>query len=109
MALQTIRHGARIDVATSDEVRNAVAAARAVATEGTRLFHIEKGVVSLDGTGAGNRSIDISPQYDWICERVTIQANPAAAALVLLSENQIQPTDLREVIQLGTVGMYSDG
>lgn len=107
MAVQTIRHGGKISAATPEEVSNIFARERAERV--TQAYHREKGIVQLDATGAGSKSIDVSAQYDWIMERVTVSTNPAAGALIGIYENQIQNSDLLEIIQLGTAGLYSDG
>jgi hypothetical protein len=72
-----------------------------------------KGAITLNASGAGYTSINVQGQYDWILERVTISGAGAANALVTLYENEAtaggaDPADTLEVIQLGSVGIYSD-
>jgi len=103
---QTIRHGATVNTATPTEVAQIIAAALQRRTDLT--YHQEKGTIALNASGAGTISLRTPRLYGWLMQRVAIYANPAAAALILIYENDPTPADLREVIQLGTAGLYSD-
>lgn len=109
MARQRISHGSEINTATPEEVAAIVATAmdRKQVTEYRRL----KGIINLDASGNGqSRPAEnkIPSQFDILLERVTIGGAGAVSALVVVYENQVQDSDLLEVIQLGTVGKYSD-
>lgn len=103
---QRITHGATIDAATPAEVAHIFTESRE--SRQIEEHHREKGTIQLNAAGAGQGSLNVSSEYDWMCERVTLVANPAAAALVAFYESQQLPADLLEVIGLGGVGMYSD-
>lgn len=100
---QRIVHGGTIEAATHDEIGQAVA--RAFELSAVEDYERKKGVIALDGTGAGVATLAVSAQYDWLMERVTLTG---ANALVQIFENSQQGTDLLEVVQLGAAGLYSD-
>lgn len=106
---QRIAHGADIEAATPKEIADIIAAAfdRKAPSEYRRL----KGIVNLNASGAGQTAVAdllVPSQYDLLLERIALGGNGAANALVVIYENQAQDTDLLEVVQLGTVGKYSD-
>jgi len=103
---QTIRHNSTVDAATPREVAEIIAAA--FQRREDLSYHQEKGSISLNASGAGTFALRTGRLYGWLMQRVAITANPAAAALILMYENDPAPSDLREVIQLGTAGLYSD-
>ena len=100
----TIRHGGTLETATPAEVETIVS--RYAPSSGGQQFHREKGAINLDAGGAGSAALDVSPQFDWILERLT--ATAAANGLVQLFENNNSPADLLEVAQLSAAGLYSD-
>lgn len=103
---QRIAHGATIDTATPDEVAALIAGA--FDRRDDYDFKREPGTVNLDANGNGTKTLHLTRQYAWLCERVALTTQPAAAALIALYHNQVQGSDLAEVVQLGAAGMYSD-
>lgn len=103
---QEIRHGATLETATPAEVARIVAAE--LDTRQVTDYTRRKDIITLDGTGAGQAKLNVSSQYDWRLERITIAGAGAVSALVEFYENQIAPLDLLEVVQLGATGLYSD-
>jgi hypothetical protein len=106
---QIIRHNATIDSATPQEIAEILASQKQETSVDT--YSRIKGTIALNANGAGqsnNADLNVSSQYDWSMERITIGGAGAVNALVAVYENQAQPTDMLEVIQLGTAGLYSD-
>lgn len=104
---QRIVHGATIETVTPDEVA-AILRANTPKTRGAQ-YHTDKVSVQLDGTGAGQARIATTREYSRRLQRVAVKATPLAAALCLIYDNSTEDGDLREVIQLGIAGLYSDG
>lgn len=71
-------------------------------------FHRHRGAMQLNAAGAGSDSEDVPGQHDWIMERITVAGAGAVSALIQIFENDTSPTNLLEVIQMGTAGLYSD-
>jgi hypothetical protein len=107
MARFDLRPGATIETVTPDELDTAITVA--LDARAVEDYTRRKDIITLDGNGAGSTVELVSPQYDWRIERVTLGGAGAAGALVQIYENQQNPMDLLEVIQLGTAGIYSDG
>lgn len=108
MAEQRIVHGLTLDVATPAEV--AAIVSRELDKRTGDDYTRRPGVVQLNAAGFGNASEDVSPRYNWVCERITIGGNGAPNALVQLFENDSNSTaNLLEVVQVGVGGLYSDG
>lgn len=104
---QIIKHGAEIDAATPAEVA-AIFAKQADRSVNQRYFRYRE-AMTLDSNGNGTHyARHVSGEYDWIMERISATATPAAAALLALYENEPDSSTLLEVIQLGTVGVYTD-
>lgn len=107
---QRISHGADIDTATPAEVAGIVAAA--FERKRPSEYHRSKGIINLTAAGAGTtqgQDVIVPPQYDMLLERVTIGGGGAPSALICIYENHdSSDADLLEVIQMGTVGKYSD-
>lgn len=103
---QRIAHGNAIDAATPGEIADIIAAAFDRQTDYD--YHREPGTVNLDANGDGSVTKHLTRQYAWLCERIAVTTQPAAAAIVALYHNQVQGSDLAEVISLGAAGMYSD-
>lgn len=101
---QMIAHGGFIDAVTPTEL--ATALARGQDRQDDVSWRIFKGAVILDATGAGTTAEKTPRMYDVILERITITG--AVNGLIGIYENQVNGADLREIISLGTAGMYSD-
>jgi hypothetical protein len=98
---------------TSDPKGFAVMFAKVMEEITNERYFRRKGAISLNVSGAGYASINVQGQYDWRLERITLAGAGAPSALVTLYENEStpgvsDPSDTLEVIQLGTVGLYSD-
>lgn len=111
MARQKIVHGAEIDTVTPQELAEVIA--KAFEEKRPEQYHRIRGIVNLDANGNGqnrppDESINVPPQYDLLLERVVIGGVGAVNSVVCLYENQVQDTDLLEVIQMGAAGRYSD-
>lgn len=110
MPKQRIAHGQTIDTASTEEIAELLA--QAFSQQRPLEYRRFKNVINLDGTGTGlTKAADIlvPSQYDLLLERVTIGGPGAVGAVVTIYENQVQDTDLLEVIgPIGAVGKYSD-
>lgn len=102
---QRISHGATIDAATPDEVARLIAAA--FDTQRDYDYHREMGAINLDASGNGSASLYMTRQYAWLMDRVALTAG--GPALIGFYNHQQQGSDLIEIVQLGSAGMYSDG
>lgn len=102
---QQIKPGATLDIPTTQEM--AVMIAGAFDSQRGDTYRRLKGSIQLDGTGAGTDSINVkAPRlYDIILERVSCTG---VNALFQFFENQNNPSDLLEVVQVGAAGLYSD-
>lgn len=104
---QLLKHGATIEAATPAEVADIIAAT--LDTQRSIDYYPIKGTIDLDASGNGQVALErVSPQYDWLMERVAIAGPGAVSALVAIFEGTTNPSDMREVIQMGAAGMYSD-
>lgn len=102
---QRISHGATIDTATPEEVAKIVAGQ--FNANRSREYTRIKNTFALDASGNGVHTLHKVPaEWDWLCERITITTG--AAALVTFFENAQNPSDMLEVIGLGSTGLYSD-
>lgn len=98
-----------IDTATPGEVA-AITAAIGNSLRPTGVArHMEKNSVLLDGTGSGRQQMGIGRMFGWKLARITCATTPPGVATVTFYENEVQPTDLREVVVLPANGLYSDG
>jgi hypothetical protein len=104
MARQTIRAGGMIDVATADEVADIVA--RTFARYNDKRFHQEKGAVILSAGGTGQKNLALPRMFGWLMQRVTISTT--AACQVEFFQDDVNGSDLREVIPVPASGQYSD-
>lgn len=102
---QVIRPGREVEFATPSEIE-AMLSEHMQRNVGS--YHKHRGALQLNGSGVGSDSIDVPGQHDWIMERITISGAGAVNALVQIFENDTSPTNLIEVVQLGTAGLYSD-
>lgn len=105
MSRQMVRPGGSLDIATPQEMADLIAAA--FSQHQNEHYRREKGVVNLDGTGAGQDGKVVAPRlYDYVLERVT--ASAAAGAVISFYENQQANTDLLESVTIPASGLYSD-
>jgi hypothetical protein len=102
---QVIKPGHPVEFVTPSEVE-------AMLTEHMQRnvgsFHRHRGAFQVGAGGTGSDSIDVPPQHDWIMERVAIAGAGTVNAIIQIFENDTSPSNLLEVIQLGTAGLYSD-
>jgi hypothetical protein len=102
---QIIKPGHPVEFATPSEVESIVSEH---IQRNVGAFHRHRGAIQLNAAGAGSDIIDVPPQHDWIMERIAIAGAGAVSALVQIFENDQSPSNLLEVIQMGTAGLYSD-
>lgn len=104
---QRIVPGQMVDILTLDELKGYFEEAGASRKQ-ARQFRRVNGTMQVSTAGAAQATEDVSPQYDWSIERVTISGPGAVNALVQFYQDEIAPSMMLEVVQVGAAGLYSD-
>lgn len=97
-----------LDIPSKGEIAELIA--NAMTRREDKHYHTEVGSFQTNASGVGTTTLHAPRLFGWLCERITVTTNPPAAALIGFYENdQNVGSNLREIIQLGTLGLYSDG
>lgn len=107
MARHKINPGGYLDIPSLDEIKGLFEQRGGDRARGMQ-YQRHKGSIKTDANGVGLGTVDVSPQYDWSIERITIAGPGAANALVQVCIDELSASALAEVIQLGATGLYSD-